>query len=221
MKNGITTVPEPTLRRLPRYLQVLKKMERSGITDVSSTGIANELRINSILVRKDIECTGIVGRPKTGYTVTDLIAAIETFLNWDNLTDAFLVGVGHLGSAILGYQNFKQYGVNIIAAFDLDDEKVGREIHGNEVLPMEKLLDLCSRMHIHIGVITVPVESAQLVADLMVQGGITAIWNFAPTELQVPNGIIVENTPFSQSLAVLSHKLKESKKAKQMESISQ
>ncbi len=208
-KNQVTSVPKPTLRRLPGYLQVLYELKKNGSIDVSSTIIANELNVKPIQVRKDIEFTGIVGRPKTGYVITELISAIESFLNWDNITDAFLVGAGHLGSAILGYENFTKYGVKIIAAFDVDSEKVGTVIHGKEIFPLEKMLDLCSRMHIHIGVITVPAENAQYVADLMVQGGITAIWNFAPVELQVPENTIVENTPFSQSLAVLSHKLKE------------
>jgi redox-sensing transcriptional repressor len=206
----IRYTPEPTLRRLARYIPILQGLHVQGVEVVSSTTIANEIVLDPTQVRKDIEYTGITGKPKTGFNIIELIASIETFLNWNNVTDAFLVGSGNLGSALLGYNRFKKQGLNIVAAFDVDPLKEGSQIHGISVLPLEKMAGLAERMRIHIGIITVPAEHAQAVADLMINGGIRAIWNFAPVHLKVPENIIVENIQLVQSLAVLTTKLRES-----------
>ncbi|GJQ62720.1 MAG: redox-sensing transcriptional repressor Rex [Melioribacteraceae bacterium] len=203
----IKATPEPTLRRLPRYLHLLKFLRETGDKSVSSTYIAKELGFDPTQVRKDIEYTGIVGRPKTGFNIVELISSIEEFLNWKNITDAFLVGTGSLGTAMLGYGRFKDYGLNFVAAFDNNEMKIGKTIHETPVLSMEKLVDLAKRMHINIGVITVPAFAAQHSADLLIEGGIRAIWNFAPIHLKVPEGVLVENAQLTQSLAVLTHKL--------------
>lgn len=203
----IVQAPEPTLRRLPTYHGILKQFERQGREVVSCTRIAEALNLDPTQVRKDLAVTGIVGKPKVGYVVADLIEAVEGFFGWRNVTDAFLVGVGSLGTALLGYDGFKQYGLNIIAAFDTDPEKIGSKVRGKQVLAPKKLPDLARRMHIHLGIITVPPDAAQEVADLMVSGGITGIWNFVPVALQVPDDIIVENERLASGLAVLSRKL--------------
>ncbi|MBK6682272.1 MAG: redox-sensing transcriptional repressor Rex [Ignavibacteriales bacterium] len=203
----IKHVPEPVLRRLPRYLQILTRLKEEGLKEVSSTRIANELHLDSTQVRKDIEFTGIIGKPKTGFLVPQLIHAIESFLNWDNVTDAFLVGAGSLGTAILGYPGFNNYGINIIAAFDSNPEKGGGTIRNIPIFHIDKLPDLSNRMHVHIGIITVPAASANEVAAKMIDGGIKAIWNFAPVQLRVPKEIIVENVLLHASLSVLTRKL--------------
>jgi len=158
-------------------------------------------------VRKDLQTTGIVGKPKVGYYIPALIEAIEHLLGWDNVTDAFLVGAGNLGAALMGYEGFREHGLNIVAAFDVDPRKVGRMLHDKQVLHLDRFADLAARMHIHIGIITVPEQYAQEVADLMVLSGIKAIWNFAPADVHVPAGVIVENVRLSASLAVLSTRL--------------
>ncbi|MBI9072527.1 MAG: redox-sensing transcriptional repressor Rex [Melioribacteraceae bacterium] len=205
------SAPEPTLRRLPRYLHLLFRLREGGLEDVSSTLIARELKLDPTQVRKDIEYTDIVGRPKTGYPIEDLIIAIEAFLNWNNTEDAFIAGVGNLGSAMLGYQRFKKYGLNFVAAFDTDKQKIGTQIDTIPVLSIEKLPDLANRMKIKFGVLTVPPQYAQFVAEIMVEGGIKAIWNFAPCQLKLPDDVIVENAQLTQSLAVISRKLHEKK----------
>ena len=196
----------PTVRRLPSYLHFLRQLKDSGRDIVSSTHIAEKLKLEPIQVRKDLAITGIVGKPKVGYYVPSLIRSIEEFLGWDNNTDAFLVGAGHLGGALLGYQGFKRHGLNIVAAFDADEAKAGTEVAGKEILPLAKLPNLASRMHISMGIITVPAEGAQDVADLMVASGITAIWNFAPISLEVPDFVVVQNEDLASGLAVLSIK---------------
>lgn len=195
-----------TVRRLPSYLHLLRQLKDNGREIVSSNHIAETLKLEAIQVRKDLAITGIVGKPKIGYYIPNLIQAIEEFLGWDNKTDAFIVGAGNLGSALLGYQGFVRHGLNIIAAFDADESKVGMQIHDKDVLPLKKLPDLVSRMHISMGIIAVPAEAAQSVAELMVTSGITAIWNFAPTHLDVPKNIIVQNEDLASGLAVLSVK---------------
>lgn len=196
----------PTVRRLPAYLHLLRNLSEEGRDLVSSTQISEKLKLESIQVRKDLAITGIVGKPKIGYYVPTLIEAIEEFLGWNNNTDAFLVGAGSLGTALLGYEGFNRHGLNILAAFDLDETKVGTIIHGKQVLPLEKLSNLADRMLIHMGIIAVPAQAAQSVADLMVSSGITAIWNFAPISLDVPDKVVVQNEDLASGLAVLSVK---------------
>ncbi|HEV2438062.1 MAG TPA: redox-sensing transcriptional repressor Rex [Verrucomicrobiae bacterium] len=200
-------VPEPTLRRLPLYHRFLKDLRAVHREFVSCTDIGLELDLDPTQIRKDLESVGVVGRPRIGYVLADVINGLEAFLGWKNVNDAFLVGAGSMGSALLGYRKFEQCGLKIVAAFDLDPSKIGTQIHGKHVLPLSKLTDLARRMHILIGIITVPAMEAQGVADLMVAGGIRAIWNFAPVRLRVADQVIVHNEDLYCSLAALSQKL--------------
>lgn len=208
----LKSIPEPSLRRLPVYLQYLQNARETGKTEISTTLIARDLRLDPTQVRKDLAYTGIIGKPKIGYNIDILINSIEDYLNWNNLSDAFLAGAGNLGLALLGFEQFTKYGIKIVALFDNDGRKIDREVKGVPVLPVEKMASLAKRMHIHIGIITVPASSAQSVAEQMVAGGIKAIWNFAPKMLKLPEEIIVENAQFATSLAVLTRKLAESLK---------
>jgi len=200
-------VSEPALKRLPLYHRFLKEWLAAGHGSVSCTDIAIDLDLDATQVRKDLESVGIMGRPRVGYLVANVLNELETFLGWKNLNDAFLVGAGSMGSALLGYRKFEECGLKIVAAFDVDASKIGENIHGKHVLPLDKLPNLAQRMHILIGIITVPAPQAQAVADLMVAGGIRAIWNFAPVRLRVPPHIIVHNEDLYCSLAALSQKL--------------
>jgi redox-sensing transcriptional repressor len=203
----VKSAPLPSVRRLPLYLRLLKALHAQGCEVVSCTQIAGDLRTDPTQVRKDLAITGIIGRPKVGYAVPKLIHAIEDFLGWNNTTDAFLVGVGSLGTALLGY-NFADLGLNIVAAFDVDPGKIGSRIHGREVFPLGYLTGLAARMHVHIGVLTVPADAAQPVADTMAEAGIVAIWNFTNTKLEVPPNVIIERADLSSSLAALTSRLK-------------
>ncbi len=204
--------PVPSIRRLPMYLRFLKTLEVRGRDVVSSTRIARELGFVESQVRKDLAMTGIVGRPKVGYGIQPLIDSIEDFLGWKNSRDAFVVGAGSLGTALLGYGGFSEYGLNLLAAFDIDPNKTGRTVHGKEVFPLEKLPDLARRMHVMLAVLAVPASAAQDVANLLVLSDIRAIWNYAPVLLEVPENVIVENVNLSASLAVLSSRLAHSLK---------
>ncbi|MDZ7766032.1 MAG: redox-sensing transcriptional repressor Rex [Melioribacteraceae bacterium] len=201
------TTPVPTMRRLPHYLHLLNRQFENGVQRISSTIIANELSLDSTQVRKDLEYTGVKGKPKTGFQVEELISAIRKFLEWDTPREAVLVGVGNLGRAMLGYERFKNYGLNFIAAFDTDPAKVGTEIFGIKIHDIDNIPQLMKEMKIKISVLTVPANSAQEVVDLLIEGGVTAIWNFAPINIRVPKSIVVENAQFTESLASLSRKL--------------
>jgi redox-sensing transcriptional repressor len=139
--------------------------------------------------------------------VPELVNAIQRFLGWDNVTDAFIIGAGHLGMALAGYRGFAERGLNVVALFDNDTVKIGHTVHGKEVLPIEKFADLVDRLHVHIAILTVPDEEAKSVASLAVEAGIQALWNFTATKLTVPEGVIVERMDLAASLAVLSSKL--------------
>lgn len=207
MEENIKEVSLPTMKRLPYYYQYLKRLQAGGREVVSCSNLAEGLNIDATQVRKDLSVTGVKGSPKIGYPVSSTITAIEKFMNWDNMTDAFLVGAGNMGKAIISYGGFKQYGLNIAAAFDIDEKKTGQEIQGIKILPVEKLKSLAQRMHIHMGVITVPADQAQSVADIMVEGGIKAIWNFAPINLALPETIIVQNENLACSLGIITREL--------------
>jgi len=208
--NEYKSIPEASLRRLPLYHRFLETLRQNGRDTVSCPEIGFELRLDPTQVRKDLEAAGITGRPRIGYRLVELIAGIETFLGWDNAHDAFLVGAGSLGTALLGYSRFNRCGLTIVAGFDVDLAKIGSKIHDKEILPLSKLPELALRMHVHLGIITVPAAQAQMVADLMVSGGIRAIWNFAPLRLELPEHVIIHNEDLYCSLASLSQKLAQS-----------
>jgi redox-sensing transcriptional repressor len=207
LQHELKGIPEPTLRRLPLYHRLLRRMAEEGMEMVSCTDIGRELKQDPTQVRKDLASTGAIGRPKVGYEVGETLTSIEEFLGWNNVREAFLVGVGRLGQALLGFERFNHHGLDIVAAFDTAPDVVGSQIEGHEVLPIEKMAGLARRMHVQLGIITVPEEAAQYAADLMVAGGIRAIWNFAPVTLEVPGHVKVQNEDLFASLAVLSRSL--------------
>ena len=202
-------ISELTLRRLPKYRQYLIKLRKEGVEYTSASEISRELDVHHTQVRKDLQATGLRGIPKVGHRVEDLITGIEEFLNWNNTSDAFLVGVGHIGRALLNYEGFERVGIKIVAAFDIDPEITGTTILETPVFDLSKLVDLGNRLHTRVGIITTTPSAAQDVAEKMVEAGIIAIWNFTPVKLKLSENIIVENANIYPSLAVLSHRVAE------------
>ncbi len=209
MKN-LKPISIQTLKRLPDYLHYLQTINNKEVTSISATMIANSLKLNEVQVRKDLAAVSMTsGKPRTGFNINELIKGIESRLGYDSKDEAVLVGVGKLGQALLSYPGFQTYGLNIVAGFDSNPNLHHVTIEGKLILPMEKFVNLCQRMKIHIGIITVPADQAQSVCDLMLAGGIIAIWNFAPVNLKVPNGIFLKNENMSASLAMISQFLAE------------
>lgn len=203
----VQAVSRQTLLRLPDYLNCLKSLQAKGMATVSAKTVAETLGLGEIQVRKDLASVSSGGKPKVGYVTDDLIKDLELYLGYNDSHDAVLVGAGKLGKALLSYVGFKEYGLNIIAAFDTDAPEDDSSDSDNIILSIDKMEDLCRRLQVRIGIITVPANCAQEICDKLVQSGILAIWNFAPTHLNVPDGILVKNENMAASLAVLSQHL--------------
>ena len=196
-------VPEPTLRRLPGYLFFLEKVREDGILNISAPVIGRELKCDPTQVVKDLAVTGIKGKPRVGYNTYELIHTLEEFLGFNKTNEAFLIGAGNLGSALMAYQEHQSLGLKIIAAFDTNEKKIGAHIGGIHVLDYNKLFHLSNRLDVKIGILTTPNHVAQDVAEDLVNCGIKAIWNFTSSKLQLPENIIVEQTSMSAYAAVL------------------
>lgn len=203
------SVSTQTLQRLPLYLNYLRSLPKGKSENISATAIADALRLGDVQVRKDLALVSSGGRPKIGYVTRELTSDIENFLGYHDVETAVLVGAGDLGHSLLSYDGFSGYGLEIAAAFDRDPALVGTTIAGKRVLSMEKLVDLCCRMQIHMGIIAVPGGEAQAVCDTLVSSGVLAIWNFAPVRLDVPEDVLVRNEDLAGSLAVLAKRLAE------------
>lgn len=191
------------LKRLPGYLAHLKSLPEDAPAHISATTLANALGMGQVQVRKDLALVSDGGRPKIGYLRRELIQDIEQFLGYDNTTDAVLIGAGRLGQALMGYTGFAEYGLNIRAAFDANPANEKTD-DGRPIYPVSHLADYCRENKILMGIITVPAEHAQSVADRLIEGGIKAIWTFAPTHLEVPDNILVQYENMATGLAVLS-----------------
>ncbi len=202
-------ISKQTLLRLPLYLNYMKQFGDDMPQHISATTIAEALRLNHVVVRKDLAAISSAGKPKVGYVTKDLINELKEFLGYTRMDDAIIVGAGKLGRALLTYNGFEECGMNILAAFDTDPSLIS-ESYGNKcIMPMEKLEDFCRRLNVRIGIIAVPAESAQPVCNLLLKSGIYAIWNFAPVHLEVPEDIIVHNENLAASLALLSKQVRE------------
>lgn len=197
-------ISKAVLKRLPGYLTYLKSLPREGSAYISATALAGALNMGEVQVRKDLAMVSDGGRPKVGYQRERLVADIEQFLGYNNTTDAVLIGAGKLGRALLGYNGFAEYGLNIVAAFDSREELDGATESGKPILHISKLAEFCRANMILMGIITVPANHAQQVCDLLIENGIKAVWSFASAHLDVPAGILVQYENMATSLAVLS-----------------
>ncbi len=196
-------ISKSVLKRLPGYLSYLKSLPEGTATYISATALANALGMGEVQVRKDLAMVSDGGRPKVGYLRESLIEDISQFLGYDNTTDAILIGAGKLGQALLGYIGFEAYGLNILAAFDVAPT-ANQTDDGKPIYHIDELESFCYSHNVLMGIITVPVEHAQEVCNKLIAAGIKAIWNFAPTHLDVPANILVQNENMATSLAVLS-----------------
>ena len=196
------SVSKATLGRIPRYLAYLKELSLDKTPFISATTLARELMLGEVQVRKDLAAISGAGRPRLGYETELLIQQLEDCLGYNRLTNAVLVGAGRLGRALLQYDGFEHFGVKIAAAFDSNDRVINFDSK-TEILPMHQFENYCKEHSVSIGIITVGEGSAQDVCDQMVKSGITAIWNFAPCRLQVPNGVLLQNENLALSLAHL------------------
>lgn len=200
----VTNISKQALQRMPYYLQYLKEMRDDGRVEVSAPYLAQRFGMTEIQVRKDLAAVSSVqGKPKIGFKISPLIVDIENLLGYKHTNKAILVGAGSLGHALMGYKGFEEFGIEIVAAFDANEDKVGEEFAGKTIFSMNDLEKFCMDNPIQIGIITVPKIAAQRVCDTLVSVGIKAIWNFAQLHLIVPKGILVQNENMAASLALL------------------
>ena len=200
-------VPEPTLRRLPWYLSNIKLMKEKGEQYVSSTQISKEINIDASQIAKDLSYVNISGRTRVGYNIDALIEVLESFLGFTNMHKAFLFGVGSLGGALLRDSGLRHFGLEIVAAFDVNPELVGKDLGGIPIFHSDDFEAKMKEYDVNIGVLTVPINIAQEITNKMVDGGIKAVWNFTPFRIRVPENIVVQNTSLQAHPAVMFNRL--------------
>ena len=200
-------IPEPTLRRLPWYLAFIKLLKKQGEALVSSTQIAKEINVDSSLVAKDLSYIDVVGKTRVGYDIDALIKVLEDFLGFTSSHKAFLFGVGSLGASLLHDSGLNQYGLNVIAGFDINPDIIGTSINNIPIYGVNEFPEIQKKLGADIGILTVPVDSAQKVADTMIKEGIKAVWNFTPSRIRVPENIVIQNTSIYAHLAVMFNRL--------------
>jgi redox-sensing transcriptional repressor len=198
-------IPDKTVTRLSIYLRCLEELEAGGVTSVSSRQLAERFGLNSAQVRKDLAYFGQFGVRGLGYYIAELKHNLERILGLKQDWEVVLVGVGNLGSALIAYKGFQARGFKIGMAFDADPAKVGQVVGDVPIVEIAKLVPTVRRKKVKIAVLAVPAPAAQSVADLLVEGGVTAILNFAPAQLAVPEGIKVQNVDLSVLLKTLSY----------------
>jgi len=202
-------IPEPTLRRLPWYLAYVKLLKGNGDSVVSSTQIAKEISVDASQVAKDLSFVNISGKTRVGYEINALVDILEDFLGFTSQHKAFIFGVGQLGAALMRDSGLNQYGLDIVAGFDIRNSVIGKEVEGIPVFPMKTLPEKQKEYGASIGIITVPVDKAQEVTDFIIENGIKALWNFTPFRIRVPEDIVVQNTSIYAHLAVMFNRMNE------------
>lgn len=193
MSEEVSEVPEVVVLRLPLYVRALTQLLSEGISVVSSQQLGDRLQMTPAQIRKDLSYFGRFGKQGRGYNVQFLLKELRQILGLDRTWDACLVGVGRLGRAIINYPGFAPEGFNIVAAFDSDPEKVGTNIGGLMVQPMEQIAETVKARDIAIGIVAVPASQVQSVVDSLVKSHIRGILNYAPAAPQVPSHVVIRN----------------------------
>ncbi len=202
------SIPRATIERLPLYYRCLNKLKNfEDLEVVSSKELGGRLGIPPTQVRKDLSYYGEFGRRGVGYDIHDLKKSVGNILGVDRIWPAVLVGAGNLGRALVNYNGFNKMGLEIVAAFDTDLDKIGNKIGTLEVESTKYLKDTVKEKEIPLGILTVPSEAAQNVADEMVEAGVKSIWNFAPARLYVPDHVTVRNEDLAVGIVSLIYHL--------------
>lgn len=199
-------IPVTSLQRLPVYLNYLKSLGRTG-GNISSGAIARALGMGEVLVRKDLAFTAAQGRTRTGYNCGELIAAIEDYLGCNRILPAVIFGAGALGRALMSYGGFKNYGIDLVAAFDSNPEITGKLVAECKIYSASEAREVIGKTGARLAIICVPAAVAQEVCDTLVGCGISAILNFAPVLLKVPKEVNVRNIDVAANLAILSSQI--------------
>ena len=207
LRNEQMQLPEPTLRRLPWYLAYVSTLRAANVEYVSTTRISEALDVDTSQIAKDLSFLGIRGKTRIGYLVETLEKTLRDFLGFDQRHNAIMMGAGSLGGALIADSGLQRYGLNIVAGVDVKPELIGSSINGVEIFSPDQIPALIQRFNARIGIIAVPFESAQAASDALADAGIKAIWNFTPSRIRVPEGVVIANTSIYSHLAVMYNRL--------------
>ena len=202
-------VSDAVVRRLPMYYRHLRELEAAGVVRISSQELGEKMNLTASQIRQDINCFGGFGQQGYGYHVANLKEHIAEILGLRQQYHVIIVGAGNIGRAVANYPRFSKEGFNIQAIFDVSAALVGIDVHGILVQPMEKLHSWLEAHEVDIAVLSVPKGFAQDIADVLVEGGVRAIWNFAPVDLMLPDDVAINNVHLSDSLHILSYRMNE------------
>lgn len=207
-KSSVNEVSSALLHRLPKYHNYLRRLRERGEIYISSAKIADDMALNPVLVRKDLaQISTTPGKPRLGFEIDALVKDFDDFLGYNNEDKAIIVGAGNLGKALMSYNGFLNYGLEIVAAFDNNESQQRYSVNGKQILPMESMGKVVEESGVKLGVITVPATEAQTVCDQMVAAGIRGILNFAPVHLDTPDNVVVQEDNIAVSLALLAKKI--------------
>lgn len=199
------TISKATIDRLPLYYRTLRLAQDDGMDIISSDELGRRLELTPEQIRKDLALFGQFGKKGVGYYVNELKFNVGKILGLDNHWNIAIVGIGHLGVALANYQNFIALGFNLVALFDNDPNIIGKTINHVKVKSIDDLPEYAKKLKIDIGVIAVPAQFAQQVADKLVKANIKGIWNFAPVKMRVPEDVKIVNEDLSVGLSRLSY----------------
>jgi redox-sensing transcriptional repressor len=200
-------ISSAVIRRLPRYYRYLGELMESGVQRISSKELSDKMKVTASQIRQDLNNFGGFGQQGYGYNVESLYEEIGKILGIDRTHNMVLVGAGNLGQAIVNYADFAKRGFVIKGVFDINPELEGRKIHGVEVMMLDGITDFIKNNNIEIAALTIPKQAAKEVGKTVADAGVKAIWNFAHTDLNLSDDVIVENVHLSESLMRLSYKI--------------
>ncbi|MFO7895518.1 MAG: redox-sensing transcriptional repressor Rex [Candidatus Cloacimonadales bacterium] len=207
-------VSDSAIRRFPVYYRQILTMHKAGIEFTSARRLEELTGIHKTQIRKDIALTGLVGVPRVGHNVQQLVQAIKTFLCWDEENRAVLIGAGNLGRAILNYPGFLEAGTKIVAAYDIDQSVCGSQVNGIKIWSLEAMDEQLQKLQANIGIISTPENRAQQAADKLMQNGVKGLWNFTQAQIIHPADVVVETVDLYRGLGVISKRISEIKFSK-------
>ena len=201
------SISKAVIRRLPRYYRYVGELLEEGVERISSNELSSKMHVTASQIRQDLNNFGGFGQQGYGYNVPYLYAEIGKILGLDRTHHIIIIGAGNLGQALANYVKFEKRGFKVVGIFDINPVLKGISIRGNEIRMMDELPEFLRENDVQIATLTLPKAYAEETANLLVENGIKAIWNFAHLDLAVPEDVIVENVHLSESLMRLSYNL--------------
>lgn len=205
-------ISQAVIRRLPRYYRYLKDLHNEGVTRISSKELSKRMHVTASQIRQDLNCFGGFGQQGYGYSVEELFKKIESILGLDKRFNVILIGAGNIGSALAKYENLPNRGFDLISIFDVRDDVIGKKLNGIIVQHIDEMAEFVKNNRVDIAILAVPHSETAKLAELVVNMGIKAIWNFSPADLHFSEDVVIENVHLVDSLMVLGYNMNETRK---------